>query len=81
MITKGKRGRPKGTTGKARAITDKELGIALAVTEKGSHPRRNVALLIMSNYLGLRAKELAALKVGDVFDAAPGQETAFPDSL
>ncbi|MFA5920091.1 MAG: site-specific integrase [Methylococcaceae bacterium] len=68
MITKKKPGRPAGTTGKARAITDKELNIVLAVTEQGFHAQRNVAVLILSHYLGLRAKELSCLLVGDVFD-------------
>jgi integrase/recombinase XerD len=68
MAGKKRPGRPAGTTGKARAITDKELAIVLAVTEKSRYPKRNIALLIMSNYLGLRAKELAKLTIGDVFD-------------
>lgn len=68
MINKKKAGRPAGTTGKARAITDKELNAVLAVAEKNRNGKRHVAMLIMSNYLGLRAKELAALKIGDVLD-------------
>lgn len=68
MLTKNKAGRPVGTTGKARAITDKELNVVLAMTENTHHARRNVAILILSHYLGLRAKELAALNIGDVFD-------------
>ncbi len=34
----------------------------------GNHPERNKAIVILSNYLGLRAKELAALKIGDVLE-------------
>lgn len=68
MITKKKAGRPAGTTGKARAITDKELVITLKVAEKSRSPKRNIAILILSHYLGLRAQEIAMLKVGDVFD-------------
>jgi integrase/recombinase XerD len=59
-------GRPEGTTGKARVLSDKELKQVIRVAEAGVHPERNVAVLVMSNYLGLRAKELAALKVSDV---------------
>jgi integrase/recombinase XerD len=68
MINKKKAGRPVGTTGKARAITDKELLVVLAVAEKNRNAKRNIAALILSNYLGLRAGELSALKIGDVLD-------------
>ena len=68
MITKKKAGRPVGTTGKARAITDAELKIVLAVAETTRNSKRNVALIVISHYLGLRAKEMAALKISDVFD-------------
>jgi integrase/recombinase XerD len=69
MKTK-KPGRPFGITGKARAITDEELRHALQVTAQGFHHKRNVAMLVLSNYLGLRAKELAALKIADVYDGS-----------
>lgn len=68
MMTKKKAGRPAGTTGKARVLSDKELGIVLKVTEAGKHANRNVAMLILAHYLGLRAKELASLKIKDVYD-------------
>lgn len=35
---------------------------------KHKSARRNDAILMFSHFLGLRAKELAALKVGDVYD-------------
>lgn len=35
---------------------------------KGKNLKRNEAILMFSHFLGLRAKELAALKVGDVYD-------------
>ncbi|MFZ2172350.1 MAG: site-specific integrase [Methylococcaceae bacterium] len=69
MINKKKAGRPVGTTGKARAITDKELNAVIAVTESSRHAVRNIAMLVLSNYLGLRAKEISLLKVSDVYDA------------
>ena len=56
------------TTGQARVLDDKELKQVIKVTEISSHAQRNVAILIMSNYLGLRAKELAALKISDVYE-------------
>lgn len=73
MLKKKKSGRPVGTTGKARAISSKELDIVLKVTAAGNHPERNCAMIIMTHYLGLRAKEIAALKLGDVYDFKTGE--------
>lgn len=75
MIAKKKPGRPVGTTGKARSITDKELGIVLKVTEQSRNAKRNIAMLVLSNYLGLRAKELAMLKISDVFNGTELEKT------
>ena len=61
-------GRKVGTTGQARVLDEKELRQVLKVTEVGNHAKRNVAILIMSNYLGLRSKELASLKITDVYE-------------
>lgn len=52
----------------AKVIDEKELRQVIRVTETGSHAKRNVAILILSNYLGLRAKEISALSIFDVFD-------------
>lgn len=62
------KGRPFGKTGKARAITDEELNRALDYCQTRNNPERDSAMLILSNYLGLRAKEMAALKISDVYD-------------
>ena len=40
----------------------------LSVVESGNHAKRNAAIVILSNYIGLRSKELAALKIGDVLE-------------
>ena len=61
-------GRKVGTTGQARVLDEKELRQVLKVTEIANHAKRNVAIVIMSNYLGLRAKELASLKIADVYE-------------
>ena len=61
-----KAGRPAGKTGQAKVLDDKELRQVLKVIEIGNHAKRNAAIVILSNYLGLRAKELASLKVSDV---------------
>lgn len=64
----GKAGRPTGTTGQARVLDEKELKQVLKMVEIGNHAKRNAAIVILSNYLGLRAKELAALKISDVVE-------------
>jgi len=61
-------GRTKGTTGQAQVLDEKEIKQILKLIEIGSHARRNTAIVILSHYLGLRSKELASLKIGDVYD-------------
>jgi integrase/recombinase XerD len=67
-MTNQKAGRPTGKTGQAKVLNDKELKRVLSVVESGNHAKRNAAIVILSNYLGLRSKELAALKISDVFE-------------
>ena len=52
--------------GKARVPTDAELKRLLNVTRADRHSIRNVALLAVSYRLGLRAKEIASLRVRHV---------------
>lgn len=62
-------GRPKqSSTGKARVLDEKELKQVLKIVDVGNHAKRNAAIVVMSHYLGLRAKELAALKICDVYE-------------
>jgi integrase/recombinase XerD len=61
-------GRPSGRTGQAQVLNEKELRQVLQFINGGNHPERNTAVVILSFYLGLRAKELSALKIGDVFE-------------
>jgi integrase/recombinase XerD len=65
-MTIKKAGRPTGKTGQAKVLDEKEIKQVLKVVEVGNHAKRNTAVVILSNYLGLRSKELAALKIGDV---------------
>lgn len=67
MTTK-KAGRPTGTTGQAKVLSKEELKQILQTIKGGNHAKRNTLIVIMSNYLGLRSKELASLKVKDVVD-------------
>lgn len=41
--------------------------------QKGIHSARDKSILMLSHYMGLRAMELAALTIGDVFDASSGK--------
>jgi integrase/recombinase XerD len=68
MTTQKKAGRPTGKTGQAKVLDDKELKRVLSVVESGNHAQRNAAIVILSNYLGLRSKELATLKISDVLE-------------
>jgi integrase/recombinase XerD len=63
-----KTGRPVGKTGQAKVLDDKEFKQVLKFVEIGHHAKRNAAIIILSNYLGLRSKELAALKISDVLE-------------
>jgi integrase/recombinase XerD len=67
-MTQQKAGRPSGKTGKAKVLDDKELKQVLKFVEINHHAKRNTAIVILSNYLGLRSKELAALKISDVLE-------------
>lgn len=58
-------------SGKAPYLSEDELLLTLD-SLKGKHRLRNYVILYFSHFLGLRAKELAALKVGDVYDSFRG---------
>lgn len=56
-----------GKSGQAPYVSEIELFETLE-SIKGKHFLRNQAILFFSHFLGLRAKELASLKIGDVYD-------------
>lgn len=56
-----------GKSGKAPYIPDDDLNLVLA-SISGPFEARNKAIILISHYMGLRAKEIAALKIGDVYD-------------
>lgn len=58
--------------GKAPYVPEEALERTLAA-QRGRNALRNRTILLVSHFLGLRAMELAALKVGDVFDHKTGQ--------
>jgi integrase/recombinase XerD len=64
-----KRGRPVGISGQALVLKPNEVNTVLRLARTRSRvPDRSEVALCMSLFLGLRAKEIAALKWGDVFD-------------
>jgi integrase/recombinase XerD len=64
-----KRGRPIGISGQAPVLKPNEVNAVLRLARTRSRvPDRSEVALSLSLFLGLRAKEIAALKWGDVFD-------------
>ena len=59
--------------GKAKVITNDEFSRIIKLQAASKHAKRNTALLYCSFALGLRAKELAALRVDDVINATTGK--------
>lgn len=55
--------------GQAKVLTERELSRVVSAVKKKAHAKRNVALLYCSFGLGLRAKEMAALRIKHVIDA------------
>ena len=54
--------------GKARVLTSSEFKRLIAIAKDANYSHRNVALIYCSFGLGLRAKEIASLKISDFFD-------------
>ena len=50
----------------AKTLSEKELKIVLATVAQGRHARRNRAMVLMSFWAGMRAGELASLRIGDI---------------
>jgi len=56
----------------AKLLTDAEFKRLSAIVNSLRYPTRNHSAVALSFYAGLRACEVAALRVGDVFDEAGG---------
>ncbi len=54
--------------GKARVLTSSEFKRVLTIAKDAHFAHRNTAILYCSFGLGLRAKEIASLKISDLFD-------------
>lgn len=61
--------RPKGLTGRAPILSAGEFEQVLEAARSLTYPARDRAILLVSFYLGLRAKEIASLRFGDVYTA------------
>lgn len=54
-------------TGKAAYVSEQELQITMN-NLRGKNSLRNKSILLVSHFMGLRAKEMALLKIGDMYD-------------
>ena len=73
FMPKRHRGRPQGQTGQAPILKPEEIKRLFRLAK--SRPRMSMKAeiaLCLSLYLGLRAKEIASLRSGDVFDENGG---------
>ncbi|MFC3469040.1 tyrosine-type recombinase/integrase [Massilia oculi] len=58
--------------GQAKVLSERELSRVINLVKKKAHAKRNVALLYCSFGLGLRAKEMAALRIKHVLGVDGG---------
>ena len=61
----------------ATTLNDAQIKRALRYCQARRHVTRDTTILQFSLYTGLRAKELAALRIGDVYDAEGAVRTQF----
>ena len=61
------RGRPVGSTGTAVALHPHDIQSALRVARRERYATRAELLVLLSTILGLRASELAPIKINDVY--------------
>jgi integrase/recombinase XerD len=61
----------------AKLLTDPEFKRLTAIINSLRYPTRNHTAVALSFYAGLRACEIAALRVGDVFDEVGGVKDTF----
>ena len=61
----------------ATTLNDAQIKRALRYCQARRHVTRDTTILQFSLYTGLRAKELAALRIGDVYDAEGAVRSQF----
>jgi integrase/recombinase XerD len=62
---------------RAQVLGDSDLRRVLAFARSKAHAERNVLVLMLSYFAGLRVKEIAALQVEDVYDARMSPRSQF----
>ena len=61
----------------AQTLNEAQLRRVIKYTRSRRHPTRDETIILTSFYAGLRAKEIAALTVGNIFDEAGAVRTQF----
>src|SRR6056297_3568943 len=61
----------------AQTLNEAQLRRVIQYCRSRRHPTRDQTIILFSFYAGLRAKEIAALKRGDVFDDEGNARTQF----
>jgi integrase/recombinase XerD len=69
LINQGVKENAMAREGKAKVLSEAEFKLVLLVAKVGKFGTRNTALVYCSFGLGLRAKEIASLSIGDVADS------------
>jgi len=66
----------------AKLLTDQDFKRLMAIIDSLRYSTRNHTAVALSFYAGLRACEISALRIGDVFDAygKPKDTRAMPES-
>jgi integrase/recombinase XerD len=63
----GDMARSRGDSGQAAVLDGAQIRRLLKIASTTSHRQRDKTIITLSYWLGLRAKELASLRVGDVY--------------
>ena len=66
-----------GKMAQAATLNDAQIKRALRYCQSRKHTVRDHTILLFSLYTGLRAKELAALRIADIYDAEGKPRTQF----
>ena len=66
-----------GKMAQAATLSDAQIKRAVKFCQTRRYVTRDITILLLSLYTGLRAKEIAALRIGDVYDDAGAVRTQF----
>src|SRR6056297_628864 len=66
-----------GKMAQAATLSDAQIKRAVRFCQTRRYPTRDTTILLLSLHAGLRAKEIAALRIGDVYDEAGTPRTQF----